>query len=245
MSHQFHSLKYCNQQDRDIVNGYVKGIQSILPHEQNSFFIIDKLILKLILLYFHKIFESKILTDDEQLKLLELLQQHTKDKFRSLLLSKSFNLIYEASKAKADKTEFIDKVYDRENILLLIETANDNVIGGYTCKGWNKSLEPGQGVIDDDVFVFGIRSSQEYEPQISYVKQNDGKETLHHTHSWIFLFGNEMGQVIFGIHKDGAVCAYSPEERLSFTEGDYLFGSTVVEEVQMNHLEVFEMIRLF
>ena len=60
----FQKVKACSQRDKDIVYGYIKIIQSILPHEQNSYFIIVQLIQNLILLYFHNKIDSKLLTDD-------------------------------------------------------------------------------------------------------------------------------------------------------------------------------------
>ena len=241
---QFQNLKYCHQRDKDIVNGYIKDVQCILPYEENSFFIIDKLVQNLILLYFHQILNSKILTGEEEAKLLQLLEHHTNNEFKTLLMQKSFNLIHTASRDTANSTQFINNVYDKQNVIILVHTKNNNVVGAYTAKGWSKSLKHAHGSIDNDVFIFGIRSNRGYEPQLSYIKHNSGRETIRHVDkSWIFLFGNEKGMVIFGLNSRKTACTYRQSLRFGFIERDYLFGiDRDPAEVPMKHLEVFEMI---
>ena len=85
---QFYRLRHCNQRDKNIVNGYVKRMQKMFPTEENSHFIIDLLIQNLILLFFHKTMDSKILTDDEQSEFFQLLQENANDEFRKLLMIK-------------------------------------------------------------------------------------------------------------------------------------------------------------
>ena len=91
----------------------MKIMQPLLPHEENSYFIIDQLIQNLILLYFYNRIHSKILTNDEQSKLFELFGKNTNDKFKQLLRNKSLKLIFESSGYKMNRHKCVDKVYDK------------------------------------------------------------------------------------------------------------------------------------
>ena len=253
---EFQRVKYCEQKDKDIVYGYIKTVQSIFPHTENPYFIIDLLIQNMILLYFHKSMESKILTDNEQYKLFEMLQQCTNDKFKALLRAKSFDLIYQMdndAKTKWDRVGFIDKVYDKENIFILVHTKNNNAIGAYTSVGWNKSAKDGQndykdtrnGRKDSDAFIFGIRSCKGYKPQLSYIKHDLSEYVLIHHQDWVCLFGNERGYVILGSIMDdseASIYAYNQNEHLTFTENDYLFGADGSGTQEIRSFEIYQIV---
>ena len=250
---EFQRIKHCNQKDKDIVYGYIKTVQSALPHTDNPYFIIDGLIQNMILLYFLKTMESKILTDDEQYKLFEMLQQHTNDKFKALLRTKGFNLIYSMdNETQWDRAGFIDKVYNKKNILMLIHTVENNVIGAYTSVGWDKNANENNEAYkdtknckkDDDAFIFGIRSRKGYEPQISYIKHSRSEYVLIHHKSWVCLFGNEYGEVILGSTVDssgGDINAYDQNKHLTFTDDDYLFGRATCDQ-KIKCWEIFQIV---
>ena len=257
MAHnEFHRVKHCNQRNKDIVYGYIKTAQSIFPHTQNPYFIIDVLIENMILLYFHISMESKILTDDEQYKLFEMLQQHTNDKFKALLRTKAFNLIYsmdsdtDKEQSQMVRATLIDKVYDKENILILIHTVENNVIGAYTRIGWGKDAndkdngyEDTKNCKTDDAFIFGIRSCKGYEPQLSYIIKHSTSRSdyaLSYHKNWLCLFGNERGDVILGIW-DRSICAYEQNKHLTFTENDYLFGGATCDQ-EIKSLEISQIL---
>ena len=131
----FRKAKYCNQRDKDTVYGYIKQIQAILPFEANSYFTIVQLIQDLILLYFYQILDTKILTDEDQSNLFEMLRNQTNDKFMKLLTytSVSFNLIYESSKESLDREKFVSTVYEKKNILIIVHSRNNNI---FFCNLW-------------------------------------------------------------------------------------------------------------
>ena len=156
---EFQKVKACNQRDKDIVYGYIKMVQSILPHEQNSYFIIVQLIQNLILLYFHQRMDTKLLTDKQQHKLFQLFEDNAKDEFIQLLTNKSLKLIFKSSGEKMNAQKCIDKVYDKKDILVLVHSLNNNIFGGYTSVGWSKESQnagTSRWVMDENAFRFNL-----------------------------------------------------------------------------------------
>ena len=237
----FQKIKLCQQQDKYLVSGYIKQIQSILPHEENSYFIIDLLVQSLILLYFYKTLDSKILTDDEQSQLMQMLEQQTNNKFKELMMEKWFNLVYKAFKEDIPETEFKNEVFDKKNILILIHTQNNNVVGGYTSFGLNSFAKEGQGIKDDDVFILSIRSSKGHKPGISYINEGIRNRGLSHPSDLLCIFENPTGETIFALNKDRYFYAYLETVCVSFTKQDYLFGETRCI-TRIDDIEIFQMI---
>ena len=113
--------------------------------------------------------ESSILTDEEQEIFRNLFIENNK-----LFINNQCNLIYRGSRDGFDKESCIEKVYDKQNIVILIQSQNGNVFGGYTKAGWDSDLHNSSDyTADKDAFVFQIRSSAGYKPFISNVKQDE------------------------------------------------------------------------
>ena len=69
------------QTQKDIVYGYIRNLQSIFPFEQKPYFTIVQLIQDLILLYFHALIETEILTEDEQSTLIDMVHGHLNEEY--------------------------------------------------------------------------------------------------------------------------------------------------------------------
>ena len=65
------------QRYKDIVNGFAKGVQYLMPKDNTYYNIVD-LIKHMILLYYHTLFDSKLLNDEEIYKLTNLLSVNNK-----------------------------------------------------------------------------------------------------------------------------------------------------------------------
>ena len=91
-----------------------------------------------------------------------------------------------------DKNDFIAKVYDKQNVLLLIELNKECVVGGYTKTGWNiptmTNDEWTHYVADIDAFLFHFKSSEQFEPFISNVR--DDSESICKALAHDLLFGS-------------------------------------------------------
>ena len=72
----FKQVKRISQRDKDTVYGYLKQIQSLFPSETNTYYTIVHLIHDLILLHFRVLIDAKILTEEEQFKLLEMIHNN-------------------------------------------------------------------------------------------------------------------------------------------------------------------------
>ena len=207
----------------------------MFPYEQNSYFTIVEAIHDIILLYFSSLISGKILTNDELFELHELLLSQTNDRFRATLQSKTFNMIYDSSKDGLGRDMFVDNVHDKENILVLIHSKNNNVFGGFTSVGWKNGVQD-QYFDDDQAFIFGIRSSRGHEPELSYIKQESSQYALYVYPSNYCWFG-KTGSI--AIHKYGTVYAWNPESYHSFSKDFYLLGGNCNEVIG---IECFQLI---
>ena len=70
------NLLASGQRDKDIVYGWIKQVQTVFPMD-NSHYTIVQLIQDLILLFFHIAMDTKILTDEEEKKLFEMVMNLT------------------------------------------------------------------------------------------------------------------------------------------------------------------------
>ena len=185
------------QKFKDTVNAFVNEIQCILPSDNIYYNIVD-LIKHLILLYWHNIFESNLLSTEEADKLLQLFADNDK-----AIADYQWDLIYESTKEGIKRDIFIGKIYDKPNILLLIKLKEENtIIGGYTKAGWIEAKSHSAGWSSDkDAFVFYLQSSHKFEPFIANVRQGD--KLIDHAlgyssnyygmfgHCWIFYFQDD------------------------------------------------------
>ena len=83
-------------------------------------------------MYFYNRIDSKILTDDEQSKLFEMFEDHTNDRFLQLLRNhKSIKLVFHSTgeDMKLNRQLCIDTVYDKNHILVIMHSSNNNVCG--------------------------------------------------------------------------------------------------------------------
>ena len=150
------------QRYKTIVNGYVK----------DTYYNIADLIKHMILLYFVNTMESKILSNDEHDQFRNLLIENQK-----FIVDNECKLIYRQSEEIVNGAHFRQKVFGKSNVLILIESENGNVIGGYTKTGWDKDFVGYGHSTDKNAFIFQIRSSKGYKPFISNIKQSDDSMT--------------------------------------------------------------------
>lgn len=194
--------KKIRQKDKDIVSGYLKQVQLLFP-PQNAYYNIVDLISNLILIYYSITFETEILNDKLQEEFISFLSANNK-----IIAEYSWELLYKSVKNGLDRKNFVEKVHQRQNVLLLAKFKDDNdecIVGGYTKSGWastsiNHTNAPFKCYSDKDAFVFCFRSAgdNKYGPFISNVKQT--KSAIEHAigeewdcfgafgHSWIFWF---------------------------------------------------------
>ena len=215
----------------------------MLPHEQNSYFIIVQLIQNLILLYFHTRIDTKLLTDEEQYKLFKMFKDNTKPKFIQLLETKPLKLIFKSSGKDMDSKKCIDKVYGRKDILILIHSINDNICGGYTSVGWKKESLDGDDfhVEDENAFIFNIRSSNGFESKVSYVKKNETQNALRHY--WSRNYGR--GCLMFG-----SLALYIWQDRTIYAKGNDMYYDALPNKYHflgqyssaLKEIEVFQFV---
>eukprot|EP01084_Bolivina_argentea_P115092 204751_1 len=145
-------VKYIHQFFKDTVHGYLRQTQPLL--KDSLYYNIPTIIEHTILLYYSQRLNSSILTDSETITFFDLLDKHKKN------LGYHWNLIYHGKKNGLDENIFKNKCHDKQNIVCIIHTKNNNVFGGYTYKGWSGQSRNSIMQSDDKAFIFAIRSSK-------------------------------------------------------------------------------------
>ena len=228
------------QRHKDITFGYIKRVQLTFPTDNTYFNIVD-LIQHLILLYFHQTLDSRILTDDEQKKFRTLWINHNK-----LIIDKEWKLIYRQTESIMSNDYFREKVYGKINVMIIIETQNGNVFGGYTKTGWDKNKTNYGHSADKDAFVFQIRSCHhDYEPFISSVKQDDKSinKALGYGYNMLAQFGNTwIFQLRFNQfeHKCDIYDSHNTDNYQKFKHNRTMLGGTFMGN-NVIEMEVFQI----
>ena len=110
--------------------------------------------------------QSSILNATEINALAALLRKNGKS-----MDHKSFRLLYRASTSnESERKRCVDAVYNKKNVLVIVESVGNDVCGGYTKVGWNKGAGNGTYSSDGEAFIFSIRSSKGYKSYLSNVK---------------------------------------------------------------------------
>ena len=231
----FRKLRKISQREKDIVYGYMKQIQLIFPFKDNPYYIIAQIIQDLCLLYFYTIMNTSILTDDEIDSFLALLRNNNKTE----LINFEWKIIYRKSiDGRLNDETFIKQRYEnRRNILCLIETQNNDVLGGFSSTGWWSGFERNK---DDKAFVYCIRSSKGYTPILSSISPSKVNYATYSSAGYYLIFGPNR---IITIGKNGYVSHNKP---LSNNQPTYplpspyhLTGGVTVQKLK--DLEIFEL----
>ena len=160
-------IKRIKQSIKDTVSGFVREFES--SSDLNDQLEIPTSVQFIILLFYYQTIDSTILTIEEEDNLLSLFNEHKKfnhlDNFE-------YNLIFQGTKDQFSEKSFKEKVHGHKNILCLIQTEKENIIGGFTSTGWSTTY-PKHRITesDDKAFIFSIRSSGECKVAIHDIDQ--------------------------------------------------------------------------
>lgn len=225
----FKRIQTISQREKDIVYGYIKKVQSLFSSKENSYYIIAQLIQELCLLFYQSFIDTKILTKNEIDSLLNLLRENNK------FVGNQWILIYRKSTdGRYSDEKFVRSKYeDKSNILCIIESVDNNVLGGYTSSGF----KTGSHVYntDDKAYVFGIRSSKEFEPSISNVKPGKRDKAVLSCDGYYFYFG--WTGVIF--MQNGKVFHQNSKDYEPFPTSLHLLGGSYNQQVK--DMEIFQL----
>ena len=233
------------QRHKEIVNGYIRQAQSIMPRD-NAYYNIVDLIKQKILLFYYYSFESNLLNDEQKDKLLKLLDDSNKE-----IANWPWSREYESAKHGFTTSAFAEKIHNKQNIVLLIKLNDDIIIGGYTKTGWDESkVVENSWIADKDAFVFYLESPEKYESFISNVKQDEdsiSKALGYNTHyygmfgaTWVFAFAKDFFAVqeqsdTYGVNYEAfkhEQPLLSGSEQEYYNLGEYAMEAFVVEIVE-------------
>ena len=184
------------QRDKDIVYGYIKQIQTRLPYSDNPYYTIVKPIQDLCLLFFRTIIDSKILTDYEREKLLEMINNHRQIHSKHSI---EYSLLYRATEDGFSRDNFYRKCDGKKDTLLIIQSNENNVFGAFTSLKWNQNgSNPNRHETDPSAFIYLIRSNQGSKSQLYPIK-DDGHLAFYQHKLYLFIFGSGgSGLLVFG-----------------------------------------------
>ena len=100
--------------------------------------------------------------------------------------------MYRASRDGFSNDEFFNRCKDYESTICIISTAMNNVFGGYTSIRWQNDNE---WRADDNAFLFLLRSSRAYKPEIFDLIPSERHYALCHWDGFVCTFG--MGHDIY------------------------------------------------
>ena len=173
--------------------------------------------------------KSRILTQTEIKTFLSLLSKNNKK------LTKNWNLIYHGKTDGFNDKICKKKCENKKNLLCLIQTDGGNVFGGYTSNGWKS----GNNIYnrDDKAFVFGLRSSKQYEPSIANIKPDKVDQAMYSENCVYLIFGS--GPAIF-VSNNGDAYHYNPHCYTSLPTDNHFMRGNGGEKVI--DIEVFQLI---
>ena len=126
---------------------------------------------------------SSILTETEKIKLLEMVNNATNNKF-----TKEWKLLFKGTEEKFSSKVFYKKCR-RPNTLSIIQTPQNNIFGGYTSLSWYRTYGDILWESDSAAFVYTVRSNKGSNPKIFPI-QNYGKHTIGQGFNFYLIFGH-------------------------------------------------------
>ena len=145
---------------------------------------------QLIQQFAEKCMGSKIITDDEEHRFIQLLLS----KKPSLFNEKEFQLLYRASENDYSARKFHNLCDNKGATLVIVQSEFGNIFGGYTSIPWKTTKRDGEITFakDETAFLFIIRNDDkpEEEPQIFDILEKKKMNAILYTNDCGPVFGN-------------------------------------------------------
>ena len=203
----FKHIRSISQRDKDIVYGYMREMQSFFP-DKNAYFIINRLIQDLTLLYFRVKLDTEILTAEEEIKLMQMVNDHLKSKYNDGIIWK---LLFRGTRDGFKRDDFYKKCDKMGDTICIIQTPQNNVFGGFTSIKWHESGTGYKYKTDSSAFVYLIRSDGQINPEIFPVKHN-GRCAISY-YSWGYLSFGWNGRAINFAGSSASIIGWASSER--------------------------------
>ena len=186
-------VKHIGQRDKDIVYGYLKRAQLILPSD-NTYYTIVQLIQDLCLLYFHKIIDTEILSDDEQIKFIEIVHKHLHNKDLN-----DWKLLFRGTRDGFKGNNFYEKCNKISNTICIIHTPQNNVFGAFKSVQIKDKFEYDEEYVKDpEAFVYSVRSNNGSNKNIEvFPVVNDSKYAIQYYGDYGYLSFGIFGSAFY------------------------------------------------
>ena len=235
----FKRVNKINQKYKDIVNGFTNKVQETLP-DNNSYFNIVDMIKHIILLYYYQLFETDLLTNQEQEELIELFKSNGK-----LIIDYPWISLYRSKKDGLSRNNFVDKVHNKQCILLLIKLEQKCIIGGYTKAGWKtkQKHQPYDYTTDKNAFLFHLKSEKDTKPFISNIENDKISTAIGNHPKYYGCFGDTYLIYFEDDHFHQQHNEYCESFEKFENGSDFIAGSSVYVDVCQSNieLEVFQV----
>eukprot|EP01084_Bolivina_argentea_P173854 301161_1 len=176
----FEKINRINQRTKDIVFGFIRHINKSVSADNTP-----PLIKYLCVLFYYASIESNILTSKEIQNFEELFYNYHKTK-HLLQITHEWKLLFRGSMHGFTDVKFNKIVPNNQNIVVIIHSSDNNVFGGYSKTGYDSIFKHST---DSNAFLYLLRSSKGYKPQIFDIKSRDVKSAVYTASSYICCFG--------------------------------------------------------
>eukprot|EP01083_Nonionella_stella_P169325 573951_1 len=213
-----------------LIHGYIGDIAKLFNNKT-----IPLSISEMILVYYFITFDSVILNSKDTQMFVQLLQLADTKRNIETEFESEYKLLYRATNDGWKYDTFFDKCKDAKQTLTIIQTDSNNVFGGYTSIPWRND---NRWRVDDAAFLFLIRSSKQYKPQIFPLISSQRQYAVCHFDQYLCTFG--LGHDIYMFEKDGQM-AFTQTKQCSYDipTPHYLNGDE--HHFKPVQLEVFEV----
>merc|ERR1712228_435575 len=221
----FAKLKSIDDRKKSLIFGYIRNIEKLCNIDHSP-----PLIKHMCILFYSLFIESNILTLGENKTLERLLSAGR------IGPNPKWTLLYNGRDVKT----FNKRVDRRKNILCIIHARSadmyDNVFGGFLHNGfglkvlWNNSNMPKHDYLyaaDPNAFLFLIRSSKGYKPEIFDIKSRCAKLSGCRSDTHMCLFGNGDISLCDGYSSGGSCVDAKWKDRVYNTPSEFYLNGDI------------------
>ena len=154
-------------------------------------------------------------------------------------IGSEWDLLYRKSThQRFDDEEFIREQYEnKKNVLCIIESDNNYVLGGYSSTGWISGNSAEVYNRDDKAYVFGLRfNNNGNEPIISNIKPEQVDVAIRSQGWYYLLFGT---CAVIHMNKNGGLHHLNPECYEKLPTNHHLLGGSAYQTVK--DVEIFQL----
>ena len=207
-----------------LIDGFIREIE-----QSSKNCIIPKIINSICFKFYYVLIDSLILNENEKIIFIELLNKSKRN------ISNNLKLVYRASRDGYTANVFHKKCNNMGKTICLIKTDINNIFGGYTPIEWTGKGGP---KLNDKCFVFLIKSTKNYKPEIFDFDAVQSKQSIYDGSAYMCAFGGGCDIMIYsGCNKHSR--SYTQQYSYKMPTKNYLNGGQ--RNFSVKEIEVYSV----